>query len=57
MGLIAKKWRNLDPSRFACMTASMRSETCAKTENRLFGGVRNFQQDSTNQTGIGPLEY
>jgi hypothetical protein len=26
-------------------------------ENRLFGGVRNFQQDSTNQTGAGPLEY
>ena len=26
-------------------------------ENRLFGGVRNFQQDSTNQTGTGPLEY
>ena len=26
-------------------------------ENRLFGGVWNFQQDSTNQTDTGPLEY
>ena len=26
-------------------------------ENRLFGGVLNFQQDSSNQSGTGPLEY
>jgi hypothetical protein len=26
-----ENWRNLDPSPSACMTASMRSETCAKT--------------------------
>jgi hypothetical protein len=28
---IAKKWLNLSPSPFACMSASIWSETCAKT--------------------------